>query len=63
MAIDQLESMEDEAGSVDSSGLCVFLFSVFAVGGFYFVGELRYQELDKTNNNCTLARNHLLGIS
>ena len=33
--------------------LFVFLFSAFAVGGFYFVGELRYQELVKTNNNCS----------
>jgi hypothetical protein len=36
--------------------LCVFLFSAFAVGGFYFVGELRYQELVKTNNNCSKSQ-------
>jgi hypothetical protein len=39
--------------SILVSFLCVFLFSVFAVGGFYFVGELRFQELTKDHNNCS----------
>jgi hypothetical protein len=41
------------------SFLCVFLFSVFAVGGFYFVGELRYQELTKNQNNCSKSQSRI----
>lgn len=41
------------------SFLCVFLFSVFAVGGIYFVGELRYQELTKNQNNCSKSQSRI----
>jgi len=35
-----------------ASSLCVSLTAFAALGGFYFVGEMRYQELAQHNYNC-----------
>jgi hypothetical protein len=32
------------------------LCSVFALGGFYFIGQLMYQELSQHNNNCSKSQ-------
>jgi hypothetical protein len=35
-----------------ASSLCVSLTAFAAFGGFYFVGQMRYQELAQHNHNC-----------